>query len=117
MTLRKMTNMTVAITEATVQSSALIKVRMATGSVHHREIMEMGMRNMRTNERQAEVRKKPNMTRETILMRSRISLMSEGRLTVEQVRWMETSGEMGRHLTRGTRYQLTAENRHRIEPI
>ena len=82
MTLRKMTNMTVAMTEATVQRSALMKVRMAMGSVHQREKREMGVRKRRTKERQAEVRKKPNMTRETMRMRSRMLLMSEGRLTV-----------------------------------
>lgn len=82
MTLRKMTNMTVAMTEATVQRRALMKVRMAMGRVHQRERIEMGIRKMRTKERQAEVRKKPNMTLETILMRSRMSLMSDGRLTI-----------------------------------
>lgn len=82
MTLRKMTNMTVAMTDAAVDSRALRKVSRAMGRVHQREKSEMGVRKMRTKERQAEVRKKPNMKRETMRMRERMLLMSEGRLTV-----------------------------------
>lgn len=83
-TLRNMTNMTVAMIEAAVTKSALRKVRMAIGSVHQRESTLIGMTNMRTNERQAEVRKSPNMTWEAILIRSRMSLISDGRLTGNQ---------------------------------
>lgn len=81
-TLRKMTNITVAMTDAAVTKSALRKVRMAIGSVHHREKTLMGMRNIRTKERQAEVRKRPNITFDAILIRSRISLIFAGRLMV-----------------------------------
>ena len=74
-------NMAVAMMEAAVTKSALRKARMAMPRVHHRETTLMGMRNMRTKDRQADVRKRPNMTWDAILIRSRISLMLEGRLT------------------------------------
>jgi hypothetical protein len=62
MTFRKMMNMAVAMMEAAVTKRALRKARMAMPRVHQREMTLMGMRNMRTKERQAEVRKRPNMT-------------------------------------------------------
>lgn len=82
MTLRKMINMTVATTVATVHRSALMKVRMPVRRLSQRVKTLMGTTKMRTKDRQADVRKKPNMTFEAILIRSRISLMSEGRLTM-----------------------------------
>jgi hypothetical protein len=80
-TFRNMTNMTVAMTDAAVAKRALRNARMAMGKVHHREKMLMGMRNMRTNERQADVRNSPNIQCEASLIRSRISLIFEGRFT------------------------------------
>lgn len=80
-TLRKMTNMTVAMTDATVTNMALSSARMAIGRVHQREKTLIGIRNMRMKERQAEVKKRPNMTCDTSLMRSRMSLILAGRLT------------------------------------
>jgi hypothetical protein len=80
--LRKMMNMTVARTEATVTKSALRKARMATGSASQRVKTDRGITKMRTKERTVPVRKRPNIQFETSLIRSRMSLMSAGRLTV-----------------------------------
>jgi hypothetical protein len=81
--LRKMMNMTVAITEAAVTMSALRKARMATGSASQRVKMEMGIKKMRTKVRHVPVRKRPNIHRETYWIRVRISLISAGRLTAQ----------------------------------
>jgi len=80
----KIMNMTVAMMEATAQRRALMKLRMERANVHHRVRTLRGFRNMRTKERQAEVRKKPNMTWEASLMRLRISLISAGRATAQR---------------------------------
>lgn len=96
MTLRKTMVMTVAMIEATVTQSALRNVRMAIGRVAQREKTLMGMRNIRIKERQAEVRKRPNMTCETSLMRLRMPLMLDGRLTVEH-RQSDTLGDIEQH--------------------
>lgn len=83
MTFRKITNMTVAMMDAAVTKRALRNVKMAIGRASQREYMLKGMAKMRTQDKQAEVRNRPNMTWEAILMRSRISLMFAGRLTKE----------------------------------
>jgi len=94
----KMTNMTVAMTEAAVMTRALKKARIATGKVSQRVNTDRGMRKMRTKERQVPVRKRPNIHCDASLIRSRMSLMSAGRL-------------------RGTRKQLVPYDFNRIEPI
>jgi len=76
--------MAVAMMEAAVQSRALRKARSAIGKVQRRVKRDKGARRTRAEERQAEVKKKPNMTRETIRMRLRMSLISAGRLTVRR---------------------------------
>ena len=83
--LRKMMNMAVAMILAAVTMRALRKARMATGKVSQRVNTDRGMRNMRTKERRVPVRKRPNIHCEANLMRSRISLMLEGRLTIRLV--------------------------------
>jgi hypothetical protein len=77
-----MMNMTVAMMDATVTTSALRKARMATGRASQRVKTERGIRKMRTKDRQVPVRKRPNIHWETYLIRSRMSLMSLGRLTI-----------------------------------
>ena len=83
-TFRKMTNMTVAMTDAAVTKRALRNMRMEIGKVHQRERTLRGVTNIRTKDRQAAVRKRPNMTWDASLMRSRMSLTSFGRLTGRQ---------------------------------
>lgn len=78
MTFRNMTNMTVAIMEAVVVNRAVRKVNIAIGKAAQREYTDKGVRNIRIVERQAPVRKRPNMTSDAILMRFRMSLMLAG---------------------------------------
>jgi hypothetical protein len=78
-------NMTVAMTDATVTTSALRKAKIATGSASQRVKTERGMRKMRTKVRQVPVRKRPNIHWETYLTRLRMLLMSLGRLTSDHI--------------------------------
>lgn len=77
-----MMNMTVAMIDAAVTMSAFMKARIATGRASQRVKTESGMKNMRRKERHVPVRKRPNIRCEIWRMRSRISLISAGRLTV-----------------------------------
>jgi hypothetical protein len=81
MTFRKIMNMTVAMTDAAVTKRALRNMRKEIGKVHQRERTLRGVTNMRTKDKQAEVRKRPNMAWDASLIRSRMSLTSLGRLT------------------------------------
>jgi hypothetical protein len=117
MTLRKMMNMTVAMTDAAVTKRALRKARTAMRKVHQRERMLMGMRNMRTKERQADVRNRPNMTCDAILIRERMSLMLEGRLTAPCKSCYSPFYPCRGERTRSAREQLVPQNFHRVEPV
>ena len=74
--------MTVAVTEAAVVNSAAKKVKIAIGKAAQREYTDKGVRKTRVAERQAPVRKRPNITCEAILMRFKISLILAGSATV-----------------------------------
>ena len=82
MTFRNMTNMTVAVAEAAVVNRAAKKVKIAIGKAAQREYTDKGVRKTRVAERQAPVRKRPNITCEAILMRFKISLILAGSATV-----------------------------------
>ena len=77
-----MTNMTVAMIDAAVMASALMKEMMLRMKAVQRLRTERGRRNMRTKERQAPVRKRPNITCEATFMMSRIWPTSSGSWTV-----------------------------------
>lgn len=77
-TLRKMTNITVPIIAPAAVSRAAMNVHIANGSSHHREYSVTGATKMLRKFMHTPVRKQPNMTREAILIRSRMLLMSAG---------------------------------------
>lgn len=72
-TFLKITNMTVAMTVATVVVRAEMKAKRAMGRVNSREYIDKGVRKMLTKVVQAPVKKRPNIHRETI----RTSLRAE----------------------------------------
>lgn len=79
--MRIIINITVAITDATVVRSAARKVISASGRESQRVKTLRGRRKITRKSRQMPERKRPNIQLETVLMRSRMELMSAGRAT------------------------------------
>jgi len=83
-----MMNMTVASTVATVTHSAARKVKMAMTKAAQRETTDKGVMKIMTKVRQAPERKRPNIQCDTVSMRLRMLVMSEGRATVWCQQWL-----------------------------
>lgn len=76
-----MMNMTVAMTVATVVKRAAKKVKMPVKRVSQREKTARGFKSIMTKDKQAPVRKRPNIQCETTLISPRISVRSVGNVT------------------------------------
>lgn len=81
-TFLKMTNMTVAMTVATVVVKAETKARMAIGRVSSREYIDKGVRKMLTKAVQAPVKNRPNIQWETTRTSVREETMLAGSATI-----------------------------------
>jgi hypothetical protein len=86
MTLRKITNMTVAMIVAVAVSSAAMKVKIAIGKLHHLENNTIGVMKMETKFMHTPVKKKPNIKWEAILIRFKILLIFAGSAIVAPAR-------------------------------
>lgn len=80
-----MMNITVAMTVATVMNRAAKKVNMPVNRVSQREKTARGFKSIITKDKQAPVRKRPNIQCETVSIRPRISVRSVGSATRKRV--------------------------------